>query len=401
MSDLTAESCISDLHQLTTKFTRFSCIVENNERIAQHKKESFREFLPRLLDLAIDLRCFIKANPEFDSLVQHKTPPSDTVDQGSSSSNRTLHSGKRVTQAQSHACARQRDVQAGHLQTGPSPVTRLQDIDRTVCRRAATAVVEVEFPVSSSVAFPEAVITRWLCQNSFCGKVLLIEHVPGHGHRVYFEHFAAAEAYRSFLIDEPLEIPGIGFVVNCVVDFLIPRYVIPAYITRTLVIDADRSDQPLRPWPELVAELFVRFPALNRECRVVPLWTNQLLSANSSIPAGPQGKNARRAFRCQAQRALLIFNSVAAAVAVERVWNVWNASQRLSWPRSTRVHCDYGLDISDVDLQMFQDARLLLATVAGQGLSAEDRATTRDLQLAIRYQRLEAGDCRVSQPREA
>ena len=290
-----------------------------------------------------------------------------------------------------HNTTRQRESQRSRTQE-PFSVRRLQDIDDRLCQLAAAAVIKVEFRARPVVPFK-----KWLSVNSFYGRVLLIERVDDLTYKVYFERSTAAEQYRRFL-NGARYLPGLHFAVDCCRTRHHPLCTIPGYITRVLVIEADKSDQPLSPWSDLLSEIYRRFPALNKECSLAPLWTDESWETYRSIPAGEQGRLARRAFRCGAQRALLIFHSVADAVTVERAFNSCSPSDRLKWPRATGIHCDYGLDVSDVNENRLPidlvpaylpvpAYRPRLAALLAQGL---------ELLLALRYARMEAGEYRTT-----
>lgn len=273
----------------------------------------------------------------------------------------------------------------------PFQLRRLQDVDHNICKRAAAAVIKIDFQAPPVMPFK-----RWLSANTFWGKVLYIESVTDQTYKVFFERPTAAESYQRFLKDVASNLPGLEPAADCCLTQLKPLCAVPSYITRILVIEADESDQPLSPWSDLLAEIYVRFPALDKECSVIPLWTRKLWEAYQSIPAGEQGKLARKAFRCKAQRALLIFYSIADAVVVERAFNACDPHDRFKWTRAKGIQCDYGFDISDVDLELLQAAgpRLKLVPATDQPQYAANRGRALELQLSARYNGLQSGKFR-------
>ena len=263
------------------------------------------------------------------------------------------------------------------------------EIDFRACRDAAEARLRIPFPAISRFARPNVEsFKRWLSINTFGGKVMLIERVSAVTHLVYFERLQAAQACRTFLIQESGEVTAISVAQDCRLKRLTTFCTIPSEYTRTLLIDSEDDPwHPIGSWRTFGRQIKGRFPGAN--FLIVPLWNrSRRLDYYGSQPWG------RQRIRGQRHRTLAIFSSIAEAVQVRLAIYSTDPGREISWPRATGFTCEHGLDISDVDLVALNHAGLGPATI-DVGLLTADYGEMLDT-LSQRYLAQERGEFSIT-----
>ena len=90
----------------------------------------------------------------------------------------------------------------------------------------------------------------------------------------------------------------------------------PQLVTRVLDINAKKSDLPMAYYSDMAMEINDRFPDIRKNFQIVDLPARAQQAAFMATKVGAAGKEARQKGRCMPQRAVIIFHSVADAVAV-------------------------------------------------------------------------------------